>query len=190
MDEAIPCLLAKRRATQRRHPPSPSHATLQGLHNNSGRILKCSTTGVLQRYIAPEDDITLLRDIHEGTCGHYASSQMIRPKRIYFLEHFCYCFSSNLYVLNKTNMDNAVFSRIALVSCFCAEIQLSGKILENTAKILFYHKTHGARIQDGEGPGGRHTTWWRDPGLSAPRGGAAAPAVSSTPPSAYIYPLT
>jgi hypothetical protein len=33
---------------------------------------------------------------------------------------------------------NAVFSRIALVSCFCAEIQLSGKIPENTAKILFY----------------------------------------------------
>jgi hypothetical protein len=33
---------------------------------------------------------------------------------------------------------NAVFSRIALVSCFCAEIQLLGKIPKNTAKILFY----------------------------------------------------
>jgi hypothetical protein len=30
---------------------------------------------------------------------------MIRPKRIYFPEHFCYCFSSNLCVLNTTNMD-------------------------------------------------------------------------------------
>jgi hypothetical protein len=34
------------------------------------------------------------------------------------------------------------------VSCFCAEIQLSGKIPENIAKILFYQKTHGARRRD------------------------------------------
>jgi hypothetical protein len=54
------------------------------------------------------------------------------------------------------------------VSCFCAEIQLSGKIPENNAKIIFYQKTHGARIRDGEGPGGHHTTWWRSPGLAAP----------------------
>jgi hypothetical protein len=63
---------------------------------------------------------------------------------------------------------NAIFSRIALVSHFCAKIQLLGKILENTAKILFYQKTHGARVRDGEGPGGHHTTWWRGPGLAAP----------------------
>jgi hypothetical protein len=59
------------------------------------------------------------------------------------------------------------------VSCFCAEIQLSGKILENTAKIIFYQKTHGARIRDGEWPGGHHTTWWRSPGLAALGGGVA-----------------
>jgi hypothetical protein len=59
---------------------------------------------------------------------------------------------------------NAVFSRIALVSHYCAEIQLSGKIPENTAKILFYQKTHGARIRDREGPRGAHTPWWRGPG--------------------------
>jgi hypothetical protein len=82
---------------------------------------------------------------------------------------------------------NAVFSRIALVCHFCAEIQLSGKILENTAKILFYQKTHGARVRDGEGPGGHHTAWWRRPGLAAPGGGVAAPAISSSPlPPTYI----
>jgi hypothetical protein len=58
-----------------------------------------------------------------------------------------------------------VFSRIALESCFCAEIQLSGKIPENTVKIIFYQKTHGARIRDGEGLGGHHTIWWRGPSL-------------------------
>jgi hypothetical protein len=30
---------------------------------------------------------------------------LIRPKHIYFPEHFCYCFSSNLCILNTTNMD-------------------------------------------------------------------------------------
>jgi hypothetical protein len=63
---------------------------------------------------------------------------------------------------------NIVFIRIALVSHFCAEIQLPGKIPENIAKILFYQKTHGARVRDGEGPGWHHTTWWHEPGLAAP----------------------
>src|SRR3954468_20197883 len=48
---------------------------------------------------------------------------------------------------------NAVFSRIALVPCFCAENQLSGKIPENIAKVLFSQKTHGARRRGAEGPG-------------------------------------
>jgi hypothetical protein len=30
---------------------------------------------------------------------------LIRPKRIYFPEHFCYGFSSNLCVFNTTNTD-------------------------------------------------------------------------------------
>jgi hypothetical protein len=82
---------------------------------------------------------------------------------------------------------NAVFSRIALVSCFRAEIQLSRKIPENTAKFLFYQKTHGARRRDEEGLGGRLTTWWHGPGLAAPGGGEATAAASSSPPFAYIY---
>src|SRR3954451_17417186 len=47
---------------------------------------------------------------------------------------------------------NAVFSRIDLVSCFCAENQLSGKIPENIPKVLFSQKTHGARRRGAEGP--------------------------------------
>jgi hypothetical protein len=82
---------------------------------------------------------------------------------------------------------NAVFSRIALVSCFCEEIELSGKIPKNTVKFLFYQKTHGARRRDGEGLGGRHTLWWRGPGLAAPGCGEATPVASSSPPFAYIY---
>jgi ribonuclease HI len=40
----------------------------------NGELYKCSTTGVLQRCIAQEDGIALLREIHEGTCGHHACS--------------------------------------------------------------------------------------------------------------------
>jgi hypothetical protein len=85
---------------------------------------------------------------------------------------------------------NAVFSRIALVSCFFAEIQLSVKIRKNIVKILFHQKTHGARRRDGEGLGGRHTTRGRGPGLTAPTCCDVASAIASTAPSAYIYPLT
>jgi hypothetical protein len=58
--------------------------------------------------------------------------------------------------------NNVVFSRITLVSHFCAEIQLSGKILENIAKILFYQKYHGARRQKWRGAtrGSQHLVVW------------------------------
>jgi hypothetical protein len=38
-------------------------------------------------------------------CSMERHRNPIRPKRIYFSEHFCYCFSSNLCVLNATNAD-------------------------------------------------------------------------------------
>jgi hypothetical protein len=46
----------------------------------NGELYKRSMTGVLQRCIAPEDGIALLRDIHEGTCGHHASSPTLIAK--------------------------------------------------------------------------------------------------------------
>jgi hypothetical protein len=46
----------------------------------NGELYKRSTTGVLQRCIALEDGIALLRDIHEGTCGHHASSRTLVGK--------------------------------------------------------------------------------------------------------------
>jgi hypothetical protein len=70
---------------------------------------------------------------------------------------------------------NAVFSRIALVSRFCAEIQLLGKILKNITKILFYQKIHGARRGDEERQGDGLTTrgtaqpWPRPPVVRPPR---------------------
>jgi hypothetical protein len=45
-----------------------------------GELYKRSTTGVLQRCIAPEDGVALLWDIHVGTCGHHASSRTLVAK--------------------------------------------------------------------------------------------------------------
>jgi hypothetical protein len=46
----------------------------------NGELYKRSTIGVFQRCIAPEDGIALLRDIHEGTWRHHASSQTLVAK--------------------------------------------------------------------------------------------------------------
>jgi hypothetical protein len=83
---------------------------------------------------------------------------------------------------------NTVFSRIALVSRFCAEIQLSVKIRENIAKILFHQKTHRARRRDGERLGGHHTTggaaqaWPRPPVVWPPQ-----PSPRPLLPSTYTH---
>jgi hypothetical protein len=46
----------------------------------NGELYKRSTLGVLQRCIAAEDSIALLREIHEGTCEHHASSRTLVAK--------------------------------------------------------------------------------------------------------------
>ena len=75
---------------------------------------------------------------------------------------------------------NAVFSRIALVSSFCAEIQLSGKIPENMPIIIFYPKTHGARRRSGEDP--RGPTPGPSAGQARPRLGVVWPPPSASRP--------
>jgi hypothetical protein len=84
---------------------------------------------------------------------------------------------------------DAIFNRIALVSRFCAEIQLPVKIRQKSWKILFHQKTHGARRPEGEGARGAVTHWWRGPALAAPPMREGAPGPLSTSPLAYIYPL-
>ena len=85
---------------------------------------------------------------------------------------------------------DAVFSRITLVSRFCAEIQLPVKIREKSPKIIFHQKTHGARRPEGEVARGTVTRWWRGPALAAPPLCEEAPGILSVSPLAYIYPLT
>src|SRR3954468_21688035 len=45
-----------------------------------GELYKRSISGILQRCIILEDGRSLLREIHEGTCGHHASSRALVAK--------------------------------------------------------------------------------------------------------------
>jgi hypothetical protein len=45
-----------------------------------GKLYKKSITGVLQRCVTPQEGQVILKDIHEGVCGHHASSRAIAAK--------------------------------------------------------------------------------------------------------------
>ncbi|KAM0924514.1 hypothetical protein ACQ4PT_004846 [Festuca glaucescens] len=45
-----------------------------------GELYKRSISGVLQRCVTPEEGRVLLKDVHEGVCGHHASSRAIAAK--------------------------------------------------------------------------------------------------------------
>src|SRR4051812_18054659 len=45
-----------------------------------GELYKHSTSGILQQCIALKDGRKLLREIHEGTGGHHASSRALTAK--------------------------------------------------------------------------------------------------------------
>ena len=46
----------------------------------NGELYKRSISGIFQCCIAPEDGISILRDIHEGICGHHAGSRSLVGK--------------------------------------------------------------------------------------------------------------
>jgi hypothetical protein len=43
-------------------------------------LYKRNISGVLQRFVTPEEGKVILKDIHEGICGHHASSRAIIAK--------------------------------------------------------------------------------------------------------------
>ena len=75
------------------------------------------------------------------------------------------------------------------MSCFCAENQLSGKILENMPKIIFHQKTHGARRRDGEEAWGANTHPRRGSTTGRTWRGADTPSTPSSSLYAYMLPF-
>ena len=46
----------------------------------NGELHRCSVTEVFQRCISPEEGHEILREIHEGDCGHHAGSKSLIAK--------------------------------------------------------------------------------------------------------------
>jgi hypothetical protein len=47
---------------------------------NNSELYKHSVSGIFQKCIEPEEGIELLREIHQGECGHHASSRALVAK--------------------------------------------------------------------------------------------------------------
>ena len=54
------------------------------VHN--GELHHCSVSGAFQRCVTPEEGREILREIHEGDCGHHAGSKSLVAKA------FCHGF--------------------------------------------------------------------------------------------------
>ena len=52
----------------------------------NGELHHCSVTGAFQRCVSPEEGCEILREIHEGDCGHHAGSKSLVVKA------FCHGF--------------------------------------------------------------------------------------------------
>ena len=46
----------------------------------NGELHHCSVTGAFQRCVSPEEGREILREIHEGDCGHHAGSKSLVAK--------------------------------------------------------------------------------------------------------------
>jgi hypothetical protein len=55
----------------------------------NGEVYKRSISGVLRRCVTPDEGNAILKDVHQGICGHHASSRAITAKvfkaRFYWL---------------------------------------------------------------------------------------------------------
>jgi hypothetical protein len=48
----------------------------------NSELYKRSMSGIFQKCIEPEEGIELLREIHQGECGHHASSRALVAKAV------------------------------------------------------------------------------------------------------------
>ena len=46
----------------------------------NGELHRCNVTGLFQHCVSPEEGHEILREIHEGDCGHHAGSKSLVAK--------------------------------------------------------------------------------------------------------------
>src|SRR3954469_1313749 len=63
-----------------RSRPDKCHIGQQHTLFVSTKLVRRSVTGVFQRCVEPEKGIAILKDIHQGECGHHAASRSLFTK--------------------------------------------------------------------------------------------------------------
>jgi hypothetical protein len=84
---------------------SPAGAAAGPLSAGGPSVEKEAADMLVAACAAASSSLVEAQGTDESTMDGGSSAPLIRPKRISFPEHFCYCFSSNLCVLNTTNTD-------------------------------------------------------------------------------------
>jgi hypothetical protein len=46
----------------------------------NSELYKCSVSGIFQKCIEPKEGLELLKEIHQGECGHHVSSRALVAK--------------------------------------------------------------------------------------------------------------
>jgi hypothetical protein len=86
----------------------------------NGELYKRSISGMFQRCIAPEEGQAILRDIHEGTCGHHAGSRALVNK----------AFRAGLYWLTAMQDAKALVERCEACQRFANKPHAPGMELQ------------------------------------------------------------
>jgi hypothetical protein len=66
-----------------------------------GKLYKRSIAGVLQRCVTPQEGQEISRDIHEGVCGHHASSRSIAAKAFHAGFYWLTAIEDAKYIVRK-----------------------------------------------------------------------------------------
>ena len=126
----------------------------------NGELYKRSISGVFQRCIAPEEGKSILLDIHEGICGHHASSRALVAK----------AFRASFYWLTASRDAKDIVLKCKACQKFATRPQVLAIELK-TIPLAWPFAQWGL---DMVGPlkrsskGGTHSSWWQS--ISSPNG--------------------
>ena len=71
------------------------------IHN--GELHHCSVSGMFQRCVSPEEGREILREIHEGDCGHHAGSKSLVAKAFRHGLYWLAAHADDEYLVRRCN---------------------------------------------------------------------------------------
>jgi hypothetical protein len=80
MGRALPGVSDDQEATRRQSPKEATERRAKAYTIIDGQLYKRSTSGIFMKCISQVDGIEILREIHEGECGHHAAARSLVAK--------------------------------------------------------------------------------------------------------------